>query len=68
MASQHELDYDLAVLQYLGGCRVNHHTWGYGGDTGCQECAGAFVFHQADATGTNWGQMRVMAQCRDIYA
>ncbi len=47
VAGQHQFEYGLAAFQYLWGAGIYHHSRGYRGNAGGQQCAGALVLHQA---------------------
>jgi hypothetical protein len=66
MAGEHEFDDGFTSFLNLGRLGVDHHPRSYRCDTGCQKRACARFLYQADSAGSERGQLRLIAECRDI--
>ncbi len=66
MFGHHQPD-DVAPMPYNGGgVRADGHVRGGRRDAGSHEAAGFFVLHEAHAAGSEWLQIRVVAERRDL--
>jgi hypothetical protein len=68
MFCDHQAGDVAAMSDDTGAGGLKRHFRGDGGHTGSHQTAGFLIFHQAHATGTEWFQLRMVAESGDFYA